>query len=85
MFNNEEWLSFSGHLIKTLADYDVTYPTELDHSFRVTDHVTTLSSHTRRRRSVTGESEPIIYQVLILLFHLMQRGAPHLPFRCYVT
>ncbi|KAK2572947.1 A disintegrin and metalloproteinase with thrombospondin motifs 2, partial [Acropora cervicornis] len=51
------------HLIKTLADYDVTYPTELDHSFRVTDHVTTLSSHTRRRRSVTGESEPIIYQV----------------------
>lgn len=52
-----------GHLIKTLADYDVTYPTELDHSFRVTDHVTTLSSHTRRRRSVTGESEPVIYQV----------------------
>lgn len=52
-----------GHLIKTLAEYDITYPTEMDHRGQVTDHVTTLSSHTRRRRSLSEETGPIIYQV----------------------
>ena len=51
-------------MIKTLAEYDITYPTEMDHRGQVTDHVTTLSSHTRRRRSLSEETGPIIYQVL---------------------
>ena len=52
------------HLINTLGEFDITYPTELDHRGQVTDHVTTLSGHRRRRRSVTEEAGPIIYQVL---------------------
>lgn len=50
-------------LIKTLGEFDITYPTELDHRDEVIDHVTTLSSHRRRRRSLTEEAGPIIYQV----------------------
>lgn len=52
------------HLINTLEEFNITYPTELDHRGQVTDHVTTLSGHRRRRRSVTEEAGPIIYQVL---------------------
>ncbi|KAL9984449.1 hypothetical protein ACROYT_G006741 [Oculina patagonica] len=51
------------HLINSLGEFDITYPTELDHRGQVTNHVTTLSSHRRRRRSVTEEAGPIIYQV----------------------
>lgn len=50
-------------LINTLGEFDITYPTELDHRDEVIDHVTTLSSHRRRRRSLTEEAGPIIYQV----------------------
>lgn len=50
-------------LINSLAEYDITYPTELDYRGQVTDHVTTLTSHRRRRRNVNEETGPIIYQV----------------------
>ena len=49
--------------MNSLGEFEITYPTELDHRGQVTDHVTTLSAHRRRRRSVTEEAGPIIYQV----------------------
>lgn len=55
---------YTEHLINSLGEFDITYPTELDHRGQVTDHVTTLTSHRRRRRSLTEEAGPIIYQVL---------------------
>ena len=55
------------YLINSLAEYDVTYPAELDYRGQVTDRVTTLSSHRRRRRSINEEIGPIIYQVLIIV------------------
>lgn len=70
---NTNLLISTEQLINSLAEYDITYPTELDYRGRVTEHVTTLSSHRRRRRSVNEETGPIIYQVLLLqvmkIFH----------------
>ena len=51
------------HLINSLSEFDITYPTELDDRGRFKDHVTTLSNHRRRRRSTSEETGPITYQV----------------------
>lgn len=53
-------------MINTLGEFDITYPKELDRRDEVIDHVTTLSSHRRRRRSLTEEAGPIIYQVSLV-------------------
>lgn len=51
------------HLINSLSEFDITYPSELDDRGRFKDHVTTLSNHRRRRRSASEETGPITYQV----------------------